>query len=313
MRHLAPLLLAAAFAAPAAADTPEKAAAFLGAIRDAGCDMSLEAADAAAEDLGIEIDELDDILDLLYAGEQMQIDAEDHMTLIPSLCSAPAAGDAALFTRLQAEIDLNAFEKEWLGTDALGAGILLPERAAEVIAVIRDNGCAITHDTAPELMRGADIGPGVSYAATAALFEAGHLYHDAGPEAFRLTDAVCDADAAGDGALYDAAIARLTGSAAPTDPDAVLADRFGPEGVRAVLEFLADSNDCVLDTSDREDAVDSVVAFLAFNVTGLYNLPPDFSPEAEADLRAMVVQMLDAPGPAFVAEPERLTLIDCTP
>jgi hypothetical protein len=93
----------------------------------------------------------------------------------------------------------------------------------------------------------------------------------------------------------------------------VIAERFGPDGIRAVLEFMADASDCVLDTSDQAATVDQVVEFLAFNVTGIHNLPPDFSPEAEAELRDRIARLLDDPGPAFEAEPGRLTLIDCTP
>ncbi|WP_209425844.1 hypothetical protein [Pararhodobacter sp. SW119] len=313
MRQAAPLLLAMGLSAPAAADTPEKAAAFLGAMRDAGCDLSLEGADNAAEALGIEIAELDDILDLLYLGGQLTIDEEDHLTLMPSLCATDGSGDAALFARLQEEIDLDAHAAEWLGMDALSAGILPPARAARVVAAIRANDCAVTREEAEVVMTAAEIAPAESYAATAAFFEAGHLYLDAGPDAFRLTDAVCAADPAGDAALYDAAIAQLTDDDAPADADAMLAERFGPDGVRAVLEFLADTSDCVLDTSDRVDTVDSVVAFMSLNMTGVYNLPPDFSPAGEADLRATIAQMLDAPGPAFVTAPGQLTLIDCTP
>lgn len=310
MRQSIPLLLAAAFAAPVVADTPEKAAAFLGAMRAAGCAMSLADADAGAEGIGIELHELDEIIDLLYLGGQIDIDDEEGMTLAEGLCAADPAGDEPLFARLQADIDLDAF------TDPGLAGLpeIDPALGAGFIGAIRAGNCTVPQDKTPEILSAAGMTEPEARAAFAVLYETGHVVPIGSWDAFRLSDALCSADPAGDAALFAAAASnRLAVPAAPADPDAVLAERFGPEGVRVVLEFLADTSDCVLDTSDRADTVDSVLAFLAFNVTGIYNLPPDFSPEAEAELRATIERMLDDPGPAFAAEPGRLTLIDCTP
>ena len=310
MRRLAPLLLAAALAAPAAADTPEKAAAFLGAMRDSGCELSLEAADSAAGSLGIEIDELDDIIDLLYVGGQLQIDSEDNLTLVPAFCAADPAGDGALFARLQSEIDLDSLGGDW---GLAGLPEVAPETGARFVAAIRARDCMVPQEDGPAILATAGMTEAEARAAFTVLYETGHVVPIGSWDAFRLSDALCGADPAGDMALFAAAADQLAVPDAPVDPDVVLAERFGPEGIRAVLEFLADTSDCVLDTADRPDTVDSVVAFLAFNVTGIYNLPADFSPEAEAELRALVGDMLDDPGPGFDARPGQLTLIDCTP
>jgi hypothetical protein len=308
-----PLLLAATFAAPAVADTPEKAAGFLGAMRDAGCDMSLEAADTAAQAREITLDELDVILDLLYVGGHLEIDAEDHMTLVPALCTADPAGDAALFARLDAEIDLEALGGDWGLAGPPGLPEIAPELGARFVGAVRARNCMVPPDEAPAILSAAGMTEPEARAAFAVLYETGHAVPMGSWDAFRLSEALCSADPAGDTALFAALADRLAVPEAPADSDAVLAERFGPDGIRAVLEFLADSSDCVLDTADRADTVDSVVAFLAFNVTGVYNLPADVSPEAEAELRALVEQMLDAPGPAFEVAPGQLTLIDCTP
>lgn len=313
MRFPIALLLAAAVAAPAAADTPEKAAAFLGAMRDAGCDMSLEAADDAAGALGIEIIELDEIIDLLFAGGHLFIDAEEHMTLAASLCAAPPRDDAAFFAHLRDEVDLALLEASAAAEGWTAAGHPPPERAALVIAALRSNDCGLTRAEAEKVLSAAGIAPTEAYAVTAVLLDAGMMDQGAVPGHLRLSDDICHADPADDSTLYQTALAQLVATPEAVDPDAVLADRFGPAGVAAVLEFMADTSDCVLDTSDRAQTVDAVMGFLAFNVTGIHNLPADFSPEAEAGLRARIAHQLDAPGPAFVAAPGRLTLIDCTP
>ena len=313
MRGAIHFLLAVGLAAPALADTPEKAAAFLGAMRDAGCDMSLEAADAAAQAGEITLDELDVIIDLLYVGGQLEIDAEDRMTLVPALCSADPAGDAALFARLDAEIDLETLGGAWGLAEPPGLPEIAPELGARFVGAIRARDCMVPQDAAAAILTAAEMTEPEARGAFAVLYETGHVVPMGSWDAFRLSDALCAADPAGDAAFFAAAASRLAVPDAPADYDAVLAERFGPDGLRAVLEFLADSSDCVLDTTDRADTVDSVVAFLAFNVTGVYNLPADFSPEAEAELRAVVEQMLDAPGPAFEVAPGHLTLIDCTP
>lgn len=313
MRGALALLLAAVLALPVAADTPEKAAAVIGAMREAGCEMSLEAADDAAGALGIEIAELDTIIDLLYAGGLLYIDADEHMTMATVLCAAPPEDDAALFARLQREIDLEILE-EAVRDEGLGlAGYPTPERAALVITTLRAHDCALTQAEAEEVLAVAGITPAEAYAVMAVLFHAGLMDQGAEPGELRLTDDICLADPADDAALYETALARLSAGAELADPDAVIAQRFGPDGIRAVLEFMAGADDCVLDTSDPAQTVEQVVEFLAFNVTGIHNLPPDFSAEAEADLRARIAQMLRDPGPGFAVEPGRLVLIDCAP
>jgi hypothetical protein len=311
VRYALALLLAAAFAAPVAADTPEKAAAFMGAMRDANCDLSLEAADDAAEALGITTDELDEIIDLLFFGGQIFVDVEEHMTMTATLCAALPAEDAALFVQLQAEIDLDAMEAAAEAGEA-GAGLPTPDRAALVMAAIRANDCGIARAEAEEVLGAAGIGPVEAYRVTAILYDAGMLGRGAIPGALHLTDDICLGDPGDDAALYELALERLD-AAEVMDPDAVIVERFGPEGVRAVLEFMADDSGCVLDISDRAATVDAVVAFLAFNLSGVHNLPADVSPEAEAELRATVDAMLDDPGPAFAAGDGQLILIDCTP
>jgi len=311
VKYALALLLVAAFAAPVAADTPEKAAAFLGVVRDAGCDLSLEAADEAAEALGIATEELDEIIDLLFFGGQLFIDVEEHMTMTATLCASPAAEDAALFAQLQAEIDLDAMAAAEAAGEA--AGYPTPERAALVMAAIRANDCGIARAEAEEVLGAAGISPVEAYGVTAILYDAGMLGPGAIPGAMHLTDDICLGDPGDDAAIYALALERLDAAAEAMEPDEVIAERFGPEGVRAVLEFMADASACVLDISDRAATVDDVVAFLAFNLTGVHNLPPDVSPEAEAELRATVDAMLDDPGPAFAVGPGQLILIDCTP
>jgi hypothetical protein len=313
VRLAIPLVLSGALAAPVAAQTPEQAAAFIGALRDAGCEMSLEAADAAAQARGITLDGLDRIIDLLHVGGLLGVDAEDRVTLLPALCTADPAGDGALFARLDAEIDLETLGAGWGQADPLDLPEIAPDLGARFVAAIRQRGCMVPQDQSSALLAAAGVSEPEARAAFVVLYETGHAVPMGSWNAFRLSEALCAADPAGDAALFAAAAGRLDVPVAPADPDAVLAERFGPEGVRAVLEYLADASDCVLDTSDHAGTVESVVAFMAFNVSGVHNLPAEFSPEAEAELRARVDAMLDDPGPAFAAEPGRLTLIDCTP
>lgn len=313
MRQAVPFVLAATLAAPGAAATPETAAAFIDAMRDAGCEMSLETADDTADALGIEVEDLDDVLDLLFMGGLLDIDQEDNLNLTPALCEGDAADDAQVYARLQDEIDLDAAMEPFFGAPVSVEAVPTPERGALFLSAIRGNDCALHRDDADTLLTTAGLTPAEAETALVILFEAGHLRFVDGPNAVGLPDPVCSAEPAGDAALFETATAQVIGRHRPGNPDAVLAERFGPEGIEAVMAFLADTSDCVLDISDREDTVDSVVAFLAFNVTGVYNLPPDFSPVAEDELRATIAHMLDVPSPAFEAAPGQLTLIDCTP
>jgi hypothetical protein len=114
-------------------------------------------------------------------------------------------------------------------------------------------------------------------------FDAGMLF-GRGPNALHLTDPVCSADPADDAAMF-APPRGWTGGRARR-PRRRSGRALRPRGRARGAGISGRYQRLRARHLGPRDAVDSVVAFLAFNVTGVYNLPPDFSPEAEAELRA---------------------------
>jgi len=219
MRFAAPLVLAGLLATPVLAFTPERAAILVDAVRANGCQMSGEQAPAALEPLGLDAIEVQSFVDILYGAELVTVsDNLEQLILSDALCSAE--GDASM------ALIVAAFEEQEAGLEPWEPDFT-PERAADFIAVLRGNGCAMTDVEAGEILPDHEFSPALSRDIVTVMLEVGMAEISQDALEVRLSETLCAADPASDAPAMAEALA--TWFAAEADDGAEAGVESGAE------------------------------------------------------------------------------------
>ena len=207
--RLAAALCLALVPAPLWAFTPESAALMVDAIRAQDCALSGERADEVLGPLGLEPIEVQAIVDTLYgAGLFALSDDALILSLTPDLCAAEGEGALALITAAfeAQESDLARWQPDFP-----------PESGAELIAVVRGLGCAMTTDQAAETLPPLGFDPVLTRDIVSVMVETGNATLNDDRSALSLSPALCAADAAGDLAAMQAMIDQWLAENADTE------------------------------------------------------------------------------------------------
>jgi len=302
-----PAALSLVLAAPALADTPERAAIFIEAMRDNGCVMTGAEADAVLPGLGLSVAEVEAAISVLYPAQLVAL-SEDGESLLVSeaLCAADAGRSLTLITDAFESVPLL---EPW-------SPQVSPEQGAALIAGLRDNGCAMTEGEAAGRLPALGLDMAATRDAVGLLLDAGvvSLSEDGGT--LRLDAAVCAADPDEDEALFARALADfvpMAPMASGGDPLEVLTGHFGLDGIRAMTELYVEITGCSIAVDERPAAEATIAGFVAEQMTMIFDFAPDWPEEARAELHRLVGAVLDDPGPEFTRDGDTLTLTNCTP
>lgn len=175
------------------------------------------------------------------------------------------------------------------------------ERGAKFIGLIRDNGCTMTEADAERILGGAGISVDESFAFVDVLVANGQGDFTADGTGFKLDEALCKADPAGDAALVaNADVAGVPLSRVKT---------LGMPGVRANIAMFVMERRCSVELDGardtRADMTDQILARARIDA-------PSGSP-ARLELERMVAEATAKPGNAYKLEDGWLTMIKCTP
>lgn len=302
---LAALLLT--LAAPALADTPERAALLVDAIRDNSCAMTGDEADDILPGVGLSVDEVDVAISVLYPAMLVALSEDgEALVLSDALCTADEEQSLALITE--------AFEAAPV-MEPWGPQIT-PAEGAALIGALRDNDCALTEGEAAETLPAAGLDMMSTRDAVAVLMQAGVAELSEDGTTLRLSADLCAADPQGDAGLVDQALADYA-ALPPMLPDAapleLLTGQFGLDGVRAMTEVYAEMAGCTITLDDRAATETAIADFVAEQMTLIFNFVPDWPEEARTELYRLVSVVLDEPGPEFTRAGNTLTLTNCTP
>jgi len=302
---LAALLLTVA--APAWADTPERAALLVDAMRENGCAMTGDEADAVLPGVGLSIDEVDAAISVLYPAGLVALSGDSEaLVLSDALCAADAGQSLILITEA---FDAAPVMEPW-------SPQITPAEGAALIAALRDNACALTEDEAAETLPAAGLNMVSTRDAVAVLLQAGAVELSEDGTTLRLSADLCAADPQGDVALVDQALldyAALPPMMSDADPLEVLTGQFGLDGIRAMTALYVEVEGCTIDVADRAAAETAIAGFIGEQMTLIFNFVPEWPEEAQAELFRLVAAVLDEPGPDFSRAGDILTLTNCTP
>lgn|GEM_PF-1628609 len=301
-----PIIALACMALPALADTPERAAMLVQAMRDNGCAMNGNEADATLPALGLTPDEVQVSISVLYPAG-LVVPSEDDgnaLSLAPQLCDADEEQSQALIAEA---FDVAPTIEPW-------APDVTPAQGGALIGALRDNDCALTETQAGQALPELGLGMAASRDAVAVLTEAGIVGLNDDRSLLRLDDAICAADAEDDESVMARALAGLDlflprpASAAPLP----LIQGLGRDGVSALIALNAELNGCAVTLAGAE--TEAMLADFVIDQAAMFH---DFGPEwpepARAETARLVAGVLDDPGPDFDRSGDTLTLTHCTP
>lgn len=195
-------------ALPALAFSPERAGLMVDAVRANGCQMAGSEASGALEPLGLDAIEVQSFVDVLHAADLVTL-SDDSETLMLSEALCAAEGDAAM------QMLVAAFAAQELGLQPWRPDFE-PARGAALIAILRDNDCAMTDAQAAEILPGHDFSPDLTRDIVALLLDVGLAEVSPDAASVRLGDDLCAADAAQDlAAIEQALVAWHEANAAP--------------------------------------------------------------------------------------------------
>lgn len=301
---LAALLLA--FAAPALADTPERAALLVDAMRDQGCAMTGDEADAVLPGVGLSVEEVDVAISVLYPAALVTLSGDgEALVLSEALCAADADASLTLITEA---FDATAVMEPW-------SPQVTPAQGVALIGALRGNDCALTEGEAAETLPALGLDMAATRDSVAVLLQAGAVALSEDGGTLRLSAETCAADPAGDAALVDQALADYAAppSVSPDiGPLEVLNQHFGLDGMRAMTEVYAEMTGCFIGLEDRAATETAIADFVAEQLTLVFNFAPDWPEDARAELLRLVATALDEPGPEFSRAGDILTLTNCT-
>lgn len=294
-------------AAPALADTPERAALLVDAMRDSGCTMTGEEADAVLPGVGLSIDEVDAAITVLYPAGLVELSEDGEALMLAGLlCEADAEQSLALITDA---FDAAPVMEPWSPQITAAEG-------AALIGALRDNGCTLSEDEAAAALPAVGLNMISTRDAVAVLLQAGAVDLDDEGTTLYLSPDVCESDSAGDIELVDRALTEyvaMPSIPADADPLEVLSQHFGLDGIRALTALYAEAEGCTIALDDRPAAETAIAEFSAEQLTLIFNFVPDWSDEARAELFRLVAAALDEPGTEFTRAGDILTLTNCTP
>ncbi|GAB4263504.1 MAG: hypothetical protein Kow0013_09940 [Pararhodobacter sp.] len=197
--RLALVLAAALLATPVAAFTPDRAALMVDAVRANGCRMAGSEAAAALSPLGLDPIEVQSFVDVLFLGDLITLSEDmEVLSLAPALCEAE--GDAAL------ALIVEAFEGQEAALEAWSPEFE-PQNAALLVGAVRGNGCALSDEEAGAILPPLGFTPATARDIVAVLVDTDNASISEDSTVLRLSDALCAADPATDGAAMEAAIA----------------------------------------------------------------------------------------------------------
>ncbi len=302
---LAALLLTVGL--PAWADTPARAALLVDAMRDNGCAMTGDEADAVLPGMGLSVDEVDAAISVLYPAMLVMLsDDGEALVLSEALCAADA--DTSL-TLINEAFDAAPVMEPW-------SPQVTPAEGAALIGALRDNDCVLTESEAAETLPAAGLSMVSTRDAVAVLLQAGAVELSEDGTILRLSAGVCAADPQEDVALVDQALLDYTAlppMVSDAEPLEVLTGQFGLDGIRAMTALYAEVEGCTVDLADRAAAETEIAGFIGEQMTLIFNFVPEWPEEAQAELFRLVAAVLDEPGPEFTRAGDILTLTNCTP
>lgn len=210
MNRLAlPLVLM--LASPAAAFTPDRAGLMVDAVRANGCVLDSADAERILSPLGLEGMEVQSFIDILFsAGLVALLENNTILSLPEPLCSiAPEASMAIIEEAFAAQApELTP----WTPT-------FTPERGAQLVGVVRAEGCTLSDARAGEVLPPLAFTPVEARDIVSTLVEMEHAGVAEDGSSMVLSDALCAADPAGDVAFVEAMIVAWF-EANPTDEPA---------------------------------------------------------------------------------------------
>lgn len=294
-------------AAPVWADTPERAALLVEAMRDNGCAMTGDEADAILPGMGLSIDEVDAAISVLYPAGLVTLSEDgEALVLSDALCAADATQSLTLIT---GAFDAAPVMEPW-SPQITGA------EGAALIGALRDNDCALSEQEAGETLPALGLDMITTRDTVAVLLQAGAVTLSEDGGTLRLSETVCTMEADGDAALTEQALLdfqamqQLSPDAEPLE---VLTQHFGLDGIRAMTALYAETVGCTIAIDERAVAETAIADFIAEQMTLIFSFVPDWPEDARAELFRLVGATLDDPGPEFTRAGDILTLTNCTP
>lgn len=190
MRLAAAPILALAFAVPALAFTPDRAAMMVDAVRANGCAMAGDEAQGALAPLGLDALEVHSFVDTLFGAGLVALSEDGNvLRLTEPLCAADPEAALAMI-----EGAFEAAEPQltrWVPDFA-------PERGATLIGAVRDAGCSLSDAEAEDVLPPLGFSPVEARDIVTLLVETGQAQIDATGSAMMLDAALCAAEAEGD-------------------------------------------------------------------------------------------------------------------
>lgn len=175
------------------------------------------------------------------------------------------------------------------------------DRAVAFVELMRENGCAMSEETADSVLGGAGYTPDEIQGFASSLLAGGRAEMSEDGKTFRLTKAFCDADPALDAEAFPEVDAQQ---------EAVNhLKSFGMPGVRGVIAMFVKERRCSVELNGARDTVADMVdtVLIRARVNG-----PAGSP-ARAQAEAMVRDVIANPGKTYKVEDGWLTMTKCTP
>lgn len=194
------LLAASLSASPVQAFTPERAGIMVDAVRANGCQMAGNEAAAALEPLGLDSLEVQTFVDVLFAAQLVTL-SPDFSTLMLSdeLCIADPAVAMPLIVA--------AFEQQEIGLEPWRPDFD-PARGADLISIIRENGCALTDQQAGEILPGQDFSPDMTRDIVTLMIDADLAFVSPDGASVNLSADLCSAAVEGDTQVLATAISN---------------------------------------------------------------------------------------------------------
>jgi len=174
-------------------------------------------------------------------------------------------------------------------------------QGAGLVAGIRLNDCATVPDGDERVLPRLAMDPWVYRFYLDVLINSGDLAPSDDFTRFNMTDALCRAGPEGDAGLFATALAT------PPDLSLFAVNDIGGSGARGQIGLHLMRTGCTIDLTDGAAAKAALAEVVAVGA----NVPP-LSAAARTVLDGNVDAFLAAPGPAYLVEPGRLTLRNCT-